>query len=251
MLYALWPLVSRLVAGPGAWENGSWNVDVGLHLYDEPISAALVAAAVVILLAPRLEALPLTAAGVLLSFSVAVRLSNGLIAALALGVVAYRVGPRRALPLVAGLATFVPVVAAWWPRGYAALFDSPVWPRHPFAFSHVVPAWSDSLLFTPRALAILVPLAAAGVFAIRTRPSRALVAGVVVVTVVFYSFYANTPMHPRFLYVAFPELFTLWAGGAVLLVTAARNRRPGRQLEPIEPARGQTYTTQPPRTSRS
>ena len=73
----------------------------------------------------------------------------------------------------------------------------------------------------------------------------------VVVNVVFYSFYANTPLHPRFLYVAFPELFTLWAGGAVLLVTAARDRRRGRQLEALEPARGQTYTTQPPRTSRS
>jgi hypothetical protein len=240
VLYAVWPLVSRLVAGPGAWENGSWNVDVGLHLYDEPISAALVAAAVVLLLAPRLEPLPLTAAGVLLSFSVAVRLSNAVLAALALGVVAYRVGPRRTLPLVAGLATFVPVVAAWWPRGYAALFDSPVWPRHPFAFSHVVPAWTDSLLFTPRALGILVPLAAIGVLAIRTGAGRVLVAGVVVVTAVFYSFYALTALHPRFLYVAFPELFTLWAGGAVLVVTFARGRVGRPQLEPRDAARGQT-----------
>ena len=94
---------------------------------------------------------PLAAAGVLLSFAVAVRLSNALIAALALGIAAWRVGPRRTLPLVAGLATFVPVVAAWWPRGYAALFDSPdVWPEAPVLVSHVVPAWTDSLLFTPR-----------------------------------------------------------------------------------------------------
>jgi hypothetical protein len=225
------------VAGPGAWQNGSWNVDVGLHLYDEPISTALVAAAVVILLAPSLEPVMLTAAGILLSFSVAVRLSNAVVAALALAVVVYRAGPRRSLPFAAGLATFVPVVAAWWSRGYAALFDSPVWPRHPFSLSHVVPAWTDSLLFTPRALAILVPLAAVGVIAIRTAWARMLVAGVIVVTAAFYSFYANTPLHPRFLYVAFPELFTLWAAGAVLVVTAASARVRRAQARP---AREQT-----------
>ena len=201
--------------GPGAWQNGSWHVDVGLHLYDEPISTALVAAAVVILLAPRLERLPLTAAGILLSFSVAVRLSNAVVAALALGVVASTgSAPAGAAPR-AGLATFVPVVARLVAARLRGALRPPALARHLFAFSHVVPAWTDSLLFTPRALAILLPLAAIGVLAIRTGWARALVAGMVVVTAVFYSFYALTPLHPRFLYVAFPELFTLWAGGAV------------------------------------
>jgi len=121
--------------------------------------------------------------------------------------------------------SFVPVIGAWWPHGYAALFNRPdVWPKHPFGISHVVPAWRDSLLFTPRALAVLVPLAVAGVVLVRPLAARVLVAGVVLVNVVFYSFYANTPQHPRFLYVAFPELFTLCASGAVLLGALGRDR---------------------------
>ena len=35
-LYACWPFLTRPLAGAGAWENGQWNVDVGLHLYTEP-----------------------------------------------------------------------------------------------------------------------------------------------------------------------------------------------------------------------
>ena len=41
-IFALWPLVSGQLAGHSAWENGQWNVDVGLHLYTEPLSTALV-----------------------------------------------------------------------------------------------------------------------------------------------------------------------------------------------------------------
>jgi hypothetical protein len=33
----------------------------------------------------------------------------------------------------------------------------------------------------------------------------------------FYSFYANTANHPRFLYASLPELFVLWAGGIGVL----------------------------------
>ena len=39
-LSLLWPLVPGLVVGERAWENGSWFVDVGLHLYTEPLSSA-------------------------------------------------------------------------------------------------------------------------------------------------------------------------------------------------------------------
>ena len=62
-LFALWPLLTRPLAGPSAWENGQWNVDVGLHLYTEPLSTALVAVALALLLAPRLDELRLALVG--------------------------------------------------------------------------------------------------------------------------------------------------------------------------------------------
>ena len=57
-LYAVWPLLTRPLAGTSAWENGQWNVDVGLHLYTEPISTALVATAIALLLARSLDCVP-------------------------------------------------------------------------------------------------------------------------------------------------------------------------------------------------
>ena len=54
----------------------------------------------------------------------------------------------------------------------------------------------------------------------------ALVAAFLLVNPVFYSFYANTPQHPRFLYASLPELFVLVGG---------RPRR-ARSLVPRRPA---------------
>ena len=62
-LFAVWPLLTRPLAGPSAWENGQWNVDVGLHLYTEPLSTALIAAALALLLAPSLDAAAARAGG--------------------------------------------------------------------------------------------------------------------------------------------------------------------------------------------
>jgi hypothetical protein len=41
---------------------------------------------------------------------------------------------------------------------------------------------------------------------------------------IFYSFYANTPQHPRFLYASLPSFFVLWAAGveAVLRLATAQ-----------------------------
>jgi hypothetical protein len=45
---------------------------------------------------------------------------------------------------------------------------------------------------------------------------------------VFYSFYANTAQHPRFLYASLPELFVLWAGAAAVVLDAVARRLPSR-----------------------
>ena len=39
---------------------------------------------------------------------------------------------------------------------------------------------------------------------------------------VFYSFYANTSLHPRFLYASLPELSVLWAAGIGVLTALRR-----------------------------
>ena len=103
-LFALWPLVPGLVVGDGAWENGSWFVDVGLHLYTEPLSTALVVGAVALLLRPAATDLTIVMAGSFLGYATVVKLSDGLIAVGLTGVL-LAAGRRRhaALATAAGL----------------------------------------------------------------------------------------------------------------------------------------------------
>jgi hypothetical protein len=228
-IFAFWPLLSGVVSGERGWTNGTWNIDAGLHMYTEPLSTALVAVAVALLLGERLGPVALALAGVLLSFSTAVRLSNGVFAALALGLLVWRVGARRSLPFAAGALSFAPVVIAWWPKGYAQLFDNPkVWPRNPFSLDHVGPNWTDSLFFSPRAYLVLLPLAVVGVLALGNRFARYLLLALILGNAAFYSLYANTAEHPRFLFVAFPALFVFWAAGVVGIAEWARRALAGR-----------------------
>ena len=234
---ALWPFLSGLVSGARGWTNGTWNVDAGLHLYDEPVSTALVAVAVALLLSQNLSPVGLASAGALLSFATAVRLSNGLFAAFVLVVLARRLGARRALPYLAAGLSFAPVVGAWWPKGYAALVDRPdIWPPHPFSSDYVVRSWTESLFFSPRAALVLVPLAVVGALVLRRSWALALLGGLIAVNAVFYSFYANTAEHPRFLHVALPPLLVLWAAGLVALARTAARAAPGREPARITPS---------------
>ena len=227
-LFALWPLLTGVIAGERGWENGTWQVDVGLHLYSEPLSTALVTVAAALLLAPRATDVRLWAAGGLLGFATAVRLSNALLAALALALV-WKVGRERVVPFLAGAAASVPVVASYWPKGYLPRFDDPqAFPQDPFSLEYVVTSWSESLLFRPVALLVLAPLALAGVVALRRRRAALfLLGGWIAATAAFYSVYESTAQHPRFLFVVLPSLLVLEAAGAsaaVRLAGAARRR---------------------------
>ena len=123
-LFTVWPLLTRPLAGTSAWENGQWLVDVGLALYTEPLSTALVAAAIALLLARALDPVRLASAGALLGFATVVRPSNGFFAVAAVGLLALRVGLRRTVPAaLAGLA-FAPLVAVYWPKGYPKIENS-------------------------------------------------------------------------------------------------------------------------------
>jgi hypothetical protein len=218
-LWAFWPFLSGLLAGHSAWENGSWAIDAGLHMYTEPLSTALGATALALLLSPRATPLRLATAGCALSLATLVKDSNALLAAVALAALLWRFreAPARVLPFLAGGLSLVVPFAVYWRLGYPQLYDNPKsWPEHPFALHYAGRSWSHSLLFDWRTVAILAAFAAVGALALRRPWPLAVVVAWVLVNAVFYSFYANTPLHPRFLYASLPPLFVLIGGIAAL-----------------------------------
>jgi len=223
-LYAIWPLLTRPLAGPSAWENGQWNVDVGLHLYTEPISTALVASAIAVLLGRSLDTVRLATAGALLGYATVVRPSNGLFAAAAVVLLAVRLGPGRTLPAAAAGAAWAPLVAVYWPKGYPKIENVPG-----FSLAQADRSWVDSLIFDPRTLLVLLPLALLGLAAV-SRWSAALLGSAIATNVALYTFYEHTHLHPRFLYVTLPALFALEAAGAWLVIRKAFKGRHERGL---------------------
>ena len=162
-LYATWPIWVGLVAGDQASQNGQWIADVGLALYTEPLSTALVAAALVLLLQQRLSATSAAVAGLLLGYATAVKLTNGPLAAGLVVVVAFGVGLRRAAVLAVGGMVSLPIVLGFWSKGYAdssggvgidlgALYQ----------LRFVSPNATESTIFTTSMLLLLLPLATLG-----------------------------------------------------------------------------------------
>jgi hypothetical protein len=218
--YALWPLLVGLVAGERSWGNGTWTVDAGLALYTEPLSTALATTAVALLLSPRLDEVRVALAGIALSLATAVKLSNALLAAAA-GLILLALRRPLAIPFAAGALTFAPLVAVYWPKGYEAQR------REPFSLEYAGRSWADSLLFSPRTLAVLVPLALVGAIALRAWWPRLLLGAWIVPTAALYTFYRVTWEHPRFLFSALPAVFVLWVTGvsAALLGRLPRGGR--------------------------
>lgn len=216
--YALWPLLMGLVGGERAWGNGTWAVDAGLALYTEPLSTALVTTALALLLAPRLTDLHAALAGIAMSLAAAVKLSNALVAAAAALLVLVLRRPLAAA-FAAGALTFAPLVAVYWPKGYEAQR------REPFSLDYAVRSWSDSLLFSPRTLLVLVPLAVLGALALRSWWALGLLCVGILPNAVLYTFYRVTWEHPRFLFASLPAVFVLWVAGAATLVERARRAR--------------------------
>jgi len=223
-LFGFWPLLVGLIGGSRGWGNGTWTVDAGLVMYTEPLSTALVTVALALLLRPQLTPTTLAFAGVALSLATAVKLTNAIAAVLALGLLAARLQRDRVLPYLAAALSFVPVVAAYWPKGYVALNRDPkYWPDTLFSPGYAFRSWNESLLFAPRTLLLLVPLALLGGFALRSWWPRLLLSAWILGNVAAYTFYAFTPHHPRFFFASLPAVFVLWSLGAATLVTLARS----------------------------
>lgn len=225
--WTAWPVLVGLIAGHHAWANSQWEIEVGLHNYSEPLSTLLVTSGAALALSPRLTQMRLALAGCALSAATLVKLSNALLAAAALAIVFLRGRVRDALPFAAGAVSLAPLVAIYWPISYPKLFDNRhSWPRDPFDPAHIVSSWTHSSIFTPHTLAIVVPLAAVGIAGLLRPWQLALVLAFLLINPIFYSFYANTAMHPRFLYASLPELFVLWAAGIEVILRAVAARRP-------------------------
>jgi hypothetical protein len=223
--WTAWPLLVGLIAGHHAWTNGQWEIDVGLHNYSEPLSTLLVTGAAALVLSPALTPLRLTLAGCALSAATCVKVSNALLAGAALVLILLRDRARGGVAYAAGALALAPLVLTYWPISYPKLYENPQsWPRDAFDIGHVVSSWTHSSIFDPHTLAIIVPLAVVGAFALRRPWALGLVLAFLFVNAIFYSFYANTANHPRFLYASLPELFVLWAGGIAVIARLALGR---------------------------
>jgi hypothetical protein len=218
-LFGLWPLLLPLVGKTS--DLGTWQNDLGLSVYSEPLSTALVASGGALLVRPGRGPLAEIVAGVLMGFSTTVRLSNALIAGCAAAVLVV-LARRSALRFAVGAAVFAPVVIAYWPLGYPML-PPEQFPDDTFGLEYAVPAWRDSTVWGLRAFVALVPLAVVGALTLR-RVQAALLVLWVASTAALYTFYSFTPLHPRFLFVALPPLFVLWAAGAAAAYELARRR---------------------------
>jgi hypothetical protein len=221
--FALWPFAALALGGQRGTANGTWQGEIGLSLYNEPLSTALVVAALVLALRRGGGRAGAAVAGALLGFDATVRLSNVLILGVIL--VALFVHDRaRAVFAAAAAAAFAPLELVFWPKGYPSV-PPPAYPAHPYSIHYVHDAWAHSLFWRPPALLALVPVAVIGVWAVR-REAAAVLIGVVAVTAGFYSFFELTPYHPRFLFVALPAVLVLWCAGVGSLLGLIPRRLP-------------------------
>ncbi len=228
-LLVVWPFVMRFVEGTGNIVYGSWLADSGLLIYSEPLSTALVACAVALIVVRRPEAAACAVAGALAGLSVDVRITNALIAVVLFGALLLARELRSAAAYaVAGIGT-VSITLAFWSKGYASFAPTGGVAsfRGLFSLSYVGRSWRDSGVFDWKMLALLLPLPLIGAFALRRRPVELLLlGGTVVVTAALYSAYYITALHPRFLFVTLPPLFVLAAAGVAQLTTAVRGTTP-------------------------
>jgi hypothetical protein len=228
LLLVAWPFLMRLIEGTGNVVYGSWLDDTGLLLYSEPLSTALVAVALALVMTRRDDAITPPLAGALVAFATAVRISDVTIAAVIGLVLLLRHDARAVLTYVVATAGVGSVSAVFWSRGYATFStaDSKQAPDGLFSSHYVLRSWRDSDVFNWKMLITLLPLAIVGAWALRRRPLDViLLGGVVLVTAAFYSTYYITALHPRFLFVALPALFTLEAAG---LAAVSRRATPAR-----------------------
>jgi hypothetical protein len=214
-LWALWPVLAGLVAGHGAWTNGTWEADTGLALYTEPLSTALCTATIALVLRPRQTRVGFVLAGLAAGYATLTRPTDALLAGLAVGVVLARRGVRPALLTAGGGLAVLPPFVAFLPKrhGYALSGSGQTGVFTGFSVHNVASTFSRSPLWDGRALGALVPPALLGLASV-TGEAAVLLGGWVVLNTTFYAFVPMTAYTPRYLFAALPALLVLWAAGA-------------------------------------
>lgn len=218
-LFAFWPFIVLLLLGEETWENGAWEVDTGLALYTEPLSTACVAVGLASLFVLGRPPWALVVSGIALGYATVTRPTNLVfVAAAAVLLASARDWPglRR---FVAGGAAMLPIALAFLPkkRGYDLELardpsGEPLW-----SIDYVSSTFTDSSVWQPLLLAVLLPLVALGLVTMRTRTMGLVLLAGALANIAVYAFFRATPEHPRYLQAGLPGLLVLWSAGVVWL----------------------------------
>ena len=231
-LFTFWPFLTWLLLGERTWENSAWAIDVGLELYTEPVSTACVAAGIALALVRGRPPWAVVTSGILLGYATAVRPTNIVFAAAVAILFASERDWRATARLVVGGVAVLPIVVAFLPkkRGYdlALARDQtglPLWSN-----DYVVSTFTDSSVYRPLLLAVLLPLVVVGVLTLPHRGFGLMLLGGALANAVIYSFFRAAWEHPRYLQAGLPALLVLWASGAAWLADRARQRSEPAQV---------------------
>lgn len=223
-LFTFWPFLTWLLLGERTWRNSAWEIDAGLELYTEPVSTAAVAAGTALALVRGRPPWAAVAAGIVLGYAIAVRPTNIVFAAAVALLFASERDWHAVGRFVAGGLTVLPVVLAFLPkkRGYDLELERdetglPLWSN-----DYLASTFTDSSLWTPLLLALLLPLVAVGVAALPSRRVALMLIGGVLANAAIYAFFRATFEHPRYLQAGLPALLVLWCAGVAWLAGNVR-----------------------------
>jgi hypothetical protein len=224
-LFTFWPFLIWLLIGERTWANGAWAIEAGLELYTEPLSTACVATGIALALV-RDRPWAAVAAGIALGYATAVRPTNVVFAAAVAILFAWERDWRSVGRFAMGGLTVLPIVIAFLPkkRGYDLELvrderGMPLWSN-----DYLVATFTDSSVYRPLLLAVLLPLVLIGVVSMRSRPVALMLLGGAFANAAVYAFFRATWEHPRYLHAGLPALLVLWAAGAARVADLARRR---------------------------
>ena len=225
-LFTFWPFLTWLLLGERTWANSAWAIEAGLELYTEPVSTACVAGGLALALVRGRPPWALVTAGIVLGYATAVRPTNIVFAAAAAILFASERDWRSVGRFVVGGVAVLPIMLAFLPkkRGYDLELARdqtglPLWSN-----DYLITTFTDSTVWRPLLLALLLPLVAIGVLALRSRPVALMLLGGVLANAAIYAFFRATWEHPRYLQAGLPALLVLWSAGAAWLAENARRR---------------------------
>jgi len=223
-LFTFWPFLTWLLLGERTWDNSAWAIDAGLELYTEPVSTACVATGIALALVRGRPPWAVVTAGVVFGYATAVRPTNIVFAAAAAILFASERDWRSAARFVVGGVAVLPIMLAFLPkkRGYDLELARdqtglPLWSN-----DYLVSTFTDSSVYRPLLLALLLPVVVVGVLALPSRRIALMLLGGALANALIYSFFRATFEHPRYLQAGLPALLVLWAAGAFRLAEHAR-----------------------------